>query len=296
MSILNYVRSLAPVIERRELLNQLDQLQDEYDETLSPLVADVRDALSAFPTKSTLAGKMDDTLRRTVNYRGQSLAMILDSLDNMRSNFEIVKKEIRSLFSIQFTNTALTFDRANMLKFVEAMNFYTRYGRKYLLFVVASEAALVGKSTPTRWSPAETDWVMTNMAQFALLYPAMSLSGQELRQRLNKASNASIDPETFELATRSLSAMQLDPLAIDGFSPQQNPFMLLGKYLAEYRVAQYQIAREEYYGLQLRLQELRELREQKPASPVIQKQIQAYEKRISEYEYKLELIEEKAGL
>ena len=58
----------------------------------------------------------------------------------------------------------------------------------------------------------------------------------------------------------------------------------------------YNLAKEEYYGLQLRLQELRDIAAGQGANPVIQKQIRQYEVRISDYEFEMAKTIEKAGL
>ncbi|BEG72733.1 virion structural protein [Pseudomonas phage PA1C] len=296
MSILNYVQQLAPVMERRQLLNVLDQLQTEYDDTLAPIVSDVREAFQGIPLKSNLAKRMENVLRRGITFNQPAIDLMLGSLDNIRGNFEVIRKEIRSLFSIQFTNTNLTFDRANMLKFIEGLAFYIRFGRKYLLFLVAQEAALHGKATRAAWTSAESDWIDTNMEQFAALYPAMTLQPQALKQKLNAASNATVDESTFQVAQQNLGLTKTDPLGMAGFSPRQNPFLIIGKLIAEMQAERYNVAQEEYYGLQLRLEELRALLAKEPTSPVLQKQIEAYERRISAYEYEINKIEERAGV
>lgn len=295
MSILNYVQQLAPVMERRQLLNVLDQLQTEYDDTLAPLITDVREVFSNVELKSNLAKRMEQILRRNINFNQPALLLMLGSMENIRGNFEVIRKEIRSLFSIQFTNSNLTFDRANLLKFVEGLAFYIRFSRKYLLFLVAKEAAVHGKATRSNWTSAENDWIDSNMEQFAGLYPAMVLPPQALKQKLNSASSATVDEATFQVAQQSLGLSKTDPLMMAGFSPRQNPFLILGKMIAELQVERYHAAQEEYYGLQLRLEELRQLLANEPTSPVLQKQIEAYERRISSYEYEINKIQERAG-
>ncbi|MFO5836888.1 hypothetical protein ACLBSM_32885, partial [Klebsiella pneumoniae] len=55
----------------------------------------------------------------------------------------------------------------------------------------------------------------------------------------------------------ALSIAQRDPLNMDGFSPRQNPFVLFGKFLAEYQVERFKEAEQEFLALQLRLQAIR---------------------------------------
>lgn len=294
MRLLEYVGSLAPIKERKDLLNQIAGLEEEYDSTVAPILPEVRDLLLAMDTKSQLGQKYVGAMSRAVNFRGNFLELFFKSLENARASLSTVVAEIRRLFAFQFTNTNLTIQRANILKFVDALSFYIRWGRKFMLFLVTQESQARGKATSNSFSPAETDWVQSNMDQFIGLYPAMILTPSELKAKLNQASDAEINPETYDLATRSLGDAKMDPLRMSGFSPQQNPFLILGKIIAEMRVARFRAAEEEYKALQFRILELRELLAGNPSSPMLQKQIRMYEERLSEFEFELAAIENSA--
>jgi len=296
MNILAFVQSLPSVLERRDLIKIMDQLAVEYDDTVGPIVSDMSEAFRGVQLKSNLAKRMDMVMHRYVNYTGSSLDLILSTLVNVRSSFEIIRKDIRSVFSVSFTNTNLSFDKANVLKFIEALAFYIRYARKYMLFLIAAETSQLGKSTPAKWTAAESEWIDTNMDQFAGLYVAMSMPPSQFKARLNGASNAQVEEATFQVAQQSLGTNKIDPLEMAGFSPRMNPLMLMGRFIAEMQVERYNAAKEEYYGIQLRLQEMRDIVAGQGTNPMIQKQIQQYEKRASEYEFEMAKIQEKAGL
>lgn len=296
MNILAFVQSLPNVTERRDVIKILDQLAIEYDDTVGPIVSDMVEAFKGVPLKSNTAKRLDTVMRRYVNYQGSSLYLILATLINVRGCFEVIRKDIRNVFSVSFTNTNLSFDKANILKFIEALAFYIRYARKYMLLLVAAEASQAGRSTPSKLTPAESEWIDSNMDQFAGLYTAMSQPPAVFKSKLAGASAAQIEESTYQVAQQSLGMNKTDPLDMAGFSPRANPFMLFGRFLAEMQVERYNVAKEEYFGLQMRLQELRDIRDGQGASPVIGKQIQAYEKRVSEYEFEMSRIRERAGL
>jgi len=296
MSLLSFIQDLPAVLERRQVMNVVDQLKLEYDDTISPILDDIRETFQGKPMKSMLNKRMDTITRRFVSFNGDSLQLILRNLTNIRGYFELLERDVKAAFSVQFTNSNISFERANVLKFIEALAFYIRYARKYLLFLVAQESAAIGKATASKWSAAEIEWVDTYMDDFAALYQTMAIQPNEFKSRIQKSSSAIIEESTYQVAMQQLGAQKTDPFHMDGFSPRQNPFMLLGKFIAEMQVTRYNEAKEEFYGLQLRLQELRDLQAGQPANPKIQQLIQSYEKRISEYEYDMKQIEEKAGL
>lgn len=296
MNILGYVKELAPVMERRELLKQLEQLQIEYDDTISPVLMELEEVFSQMSLKSVLNRKIQMAFSKRYNGNKPAVLSLLSSIKVVRGNFDTLKAETKSLFAIQFTNVNLSFSRASLLKYIEAVAFYLRYTRKMALFLVAQEAALLGKATRQRWSSAETDWVESNIDQYVELYLSMSVTPQQLKQNIRQASEAIVNDETYQVAEQSLGQERIDPLKLDNFSPRHNPFLILGRILAEYQVERYLLSQQELYGLQLRLEELRVLLQGDPTSPTIQKQIEAYENRISDYEFEIAKLEERAQL
>lgn len=296
MNILGYVKELAPVMERRELLKQLEQLQIEYDDTISPVLMELEEVFSQMSLKSVLNRKIQMAFSKRYNGNKPAVLSLLSSIKVVRGNFDTLKAETKSLFAIQFTNVNLSFSRASLLKYIEAVAFYLRYTRKMALFLVAQEAALLGKATRQRWSSAETDWVESNIDQYVELYLSMSVTPQQLKQNIRQASEAIVNDETYQVAEQSLGQERIDPLKLDNFSPRHNPFLILGRLLAEYQVERYLLSQQELYGLQLRLEELRVLLQGDPTSPTIQKQIEAYENRISDYEFEIAKLEERAQL
>lgn len=296
MNILEYVGFLQPVLEKRDLLKSLDQIQMEYVDTVLPILDETEEVFNGLQLKSNYYKKFETLTKRTINSSDQPLALAFNSIRNVRVVLDVTKKEVKDKLGIQFTNKGLTFSKANLLKTIDALAFYVKYSRKFMLVLVANESAKLGNATREVWTPAERNEIEAKLNDFVNLIATMSKSENELKQLFNKASDALIESETFALSSQTLRLDQMDPLGIDNFSPRSNPFVFFGKYRAEVKHQRYQLAKEELYGLQLRLEELRQLKAQDSTNPVIQKQIQAYEKRISDYEYEISKIEERAGL
>ena len=294
MNLLSYIRELAPVMERRDLLKNLEQLQMEYDDTIAPILNDMEEVFQTFQPKSVIYRKLEVAYRRNYNVKSNIMGMVFSSVKNARSNFDAMRDEVRSLFSIQFTNANLTFNRASLLKYIEGVAFAFRFVRRFSLLLIAQEAALLGKATKQRWSSAELEWVETGIDEFVALHEALSLSTKEFKARISQTSEATISEATYRVAEQSLGNAKMDGLNTMGFSPRHNPFLILGRIIAEYQAERYLASQQELYGLQLRLEELRSLIAGDPSNPVIQKQIEAYENRISEYEYKIAKLEERA--
>lgn len=296
MNILQYVNFLEPVLEKRELLRDLDQIQVEFTDTLKPVVDEVQNTFVGVALKSNLFKRFETSVKRNINTNQHPLALVFNSLEDLDTVINTVKKEIKANMGIQFTNKSLSFSKANTIKLVDGLGFYVKYSRRFLLALVTQEANVLGNATKDSWTPAERAYIDESLDQFIALIPTMLKNETALKRDFNKASDALIEEDTFALSSSSIPLDRQDPFGINNFSPRQNPFVMLGKWKAEYKHSRYLLAKEEAHALQLRLEELRNLKAQEPTNPVIQKQIQAYEKRVSDFEFKIAKIEEAAGL
>lgn len=296
MNLLEYVKNLAPVMERRELLSALDQVQLEYSDTLAPILADVTEAFTGVALKSNFYKQLERSMHGRINFTGPALPLVLKAMENAEQTINAIRKEIRSNFSIQFTNVNLSFSRANVTKMIDVLAFFVKYARKLLITLIARESAVIGKATRETWSPAELDYIAKGVDTFTVILPVMLMTPAVLTSKINGASSATIEDETFSMALQTLDSSKTDPLAIDGFSPRSNIFLGINRYIAELKHSRYLLAKEELFGLEQRLEELRTLKTAGSVNPASQKLIQDYEKRISEYEYEIGTIERKAGV
>lgn len=296
MNLLEYVKNLTPVIERRDLLNALDQVQLEYTDTLAPILVDLTEAFAGVQLKSNFYKQLERNLQGRINYSGPALALVLKAMLNAEKTITVIRKEIRTNFSIQFTNVNLTFSRANTTKMIDVLAFFVKYSRKLLLALVSRESAVIGKATRETWSPAELEYITKGLDSFSAVLPVMLMTPEKLTAAINKASDATIEDETFAMAVQTLGSDRIDPLAIDGFDPRVNIFLGINRYRAEYQHHRYILAKEELFGLEQRLEELRTLKTGGAVNPVTQKLIQDYEKRISDFEYDINAVERKAGV
>lgn len=291
--LIEYVRALNPVTERREVMSALAQLEEELNNYTLPIVKEVQEVFAGKSLKSPFVGQLTRELSKRIRFQGNPIDMVAGSLEQLQLNLRFLEAEAKRLFSVQFTRDNLTYKRMSFLRYVEAAHFYNQYTRKLLLRVVAEEALAVGSATPMSWAKAEKAWLDEGLVEYALLYPAIARKEADLKAALSSASDAVVDETTIDTAERSIGYAGLDPLNLRNFSPtKRNPFFSMGKALAEYKVKRYQNAKEEFYALQMRIQELREIQAEGRTDPKLQKLIQHTEQRIEQLDYKIAKIEE----
>ena len=294
MNPIQYVRNLLPIQERKEVLAALSQLQEELQENTLPVAVDVQEIFAGVELKSNYAQTVSSELRRRITFQGNGLDMLVMALAQLNDNIGVLEAETKRVFSVQFSSTQLTYNRVNLLRYIDSATFYVRYFRKLALRLVAEEALVVGGAAPVNWSKAEREWLDSGLRSFAGLYRAMAMSEAKLRQALQQTTNAEIDESTYETAVKAIGGTKIDPMELSNFAPTSNPLFSLGKTIAEWKVKRYQAAKEEHQALQLRIQEMRELRDTRKSSPKLQNLIKHTEQRIEQLDYRLAKIEEDA--
>lgn len=292
-SIIEYVKKLMPLYERRDLLATLSQLQTEHAESLMPVVSEVRDLFQAHTFTSKIYKRYDLSLRKHINSRQPAIELLLHSIERMQSNFPFLEKELRTAFGVQVATAGITYDAVNVLRYLDSVGFYIRYARKFLLKVIADEAIALG-GTRQDLVRAEIEYLEENLDNFTGLFTAMYQSETELKQSFRKVSTAVVDEATSDLAIRSLGNQKIDPMRLANFSPQKNWIFSIGKTMVEWQVNRYRGAKADLAALQMRLQEMRELQQSGKASPKMQKLIVDLETRVEKLDAKIARIEEDA--
>lgn len=291
MTILDYVRRLSPTYERKEVMGVLRQLREEMRDYTLPIAKDAQEAFVDHTFKSAYTRELTQAMRKRVMFQGSPLDILVISLERLDSNIDVLEKEVKKKFAFQFSTANITYDRVELLRYIESALFYTKYFRKLLLRLVAEEAIALGSAAPLRWAKAERMWLDNNLKAFVELYPAMAKDSRDLTKTLANTATAEIDEATVETAEKTLGH-KLDPMRLNAISANHNPFFIVGKMLAELQVKQYQATKEESQALQLRLQELREIQGGGDTSPKLQKLIHHTENRIEQLDYRIHQIEE----
>lgn len=292
-TVIAYVKSLLPVYERRDVLAVLTQLQTEHADSLMPVVAEMRAMAKDHRFASALYKRYYVELGKHINSKQPALELMLQSLERIQGNFVVLEKEIRANLGVQVATAGITYDSVNVLRYLDSVAFYIRYARKFMLKVLADESAAIG-GTPANWVRAELEFLDANLGNFAGLFTAMYQTESELKQTFRKVSNAVVDEATADLAVRTLGNQKVDPMRLANFSPQDNYIFSIGKAITEWQVNRYRAGKADLAALEMRLQEMRELRDSGKASPKMQKLIVDLEKRVEKIDAKIASIEEDA--
>ncbi len=293
MSIVEFVRGFAPVQERKDLLNRTVELEKEIQESLIPLIQDFNEVFEGIEFKSKFAKDFDTAFNYVVQGQRQSgTTLVLQSPRAILDNLLVVETEIKRLFSPTFTPAKITYNRIQVIQYLMALSWYTRYLRKFIIKLLAEESALTGNASKLDWTRAQTEWLNDNRRAFIKMYQYATMRPANLKAIFNETSSAEFDEATFEVAQKQLGP-NIDPMNISGFMGNPlNITLAAGKSYIEFRYWLANERKEEVENLQLRLQEAREIQQNDGSSPALQKIIKVTEERIAKLTYRINSFEE----
>lgn len=302
MEVRKYVRSLIPAIERKEVINTITTLREELNLSTRPINKDVMEALNGHVFKGSLEKQLTRELRKVANFSQKSgLFVVGKVIDDFDAFLDIMEAQAKRIFSFQFSTFNMTFERASFLQLLDAMMFYVHFHRRFLLELLQEENVQLGKAKKVQWSKGYKQFVQQGFGSYIELTSVFMMKPNDFEAKIKQVSNAEISDETLDLAKKTLGILKTDPFLLErgfmeGTIRVTNPFFSLGKARAERQVRQHKLMKEEITGLQLRLQEYRELREGRPADPKLQKLIEYTESRIEDRNYEVVKFEEENRL
>lgn len=299
MSLTSFVRSLEPIYERRQIRDAIANVRTELEDFTQPVLTDFAEFYRNRLVRSDTAKLFKRKLTGSVSYRDSQWAAVLqETLDTLRKDLNVVDDIVRSDFSGTVASSDISFNRANVLRFIELSGFYVRYARKLILAIIGEESRFVARATPFHISQGEAEIVTLGMDSFVRFTAMVLRSKQNFGQVMRSISDASMTTNELEVVTSALGIAKTDPFSLSSYNKQFNPLLSLGKAFAEWQVKKFQAAKEERTSLQLRLQELRELEQESGGepNPKLQQFIVHTEKRIEGLDYSIGKFEEETRL
>lgn len=291
MKLPEWMFRLAPTQERRQIDMILKQIEEELDDHTLPSVGEFQSIFNE-NNSHPLAQSFIRAFQH--QYRSQEpMTDTIASLYALRSNLDEIKKIVKKSFNREFSTRNMTYEQANIIRYIELALFYTQYFRKFMLYFMSSQPDPDLQTTKGDWSKAVGRFIDDNMRAFIKLYPSVRISSSELSRTFSNITNAEVNPDGYDVVRNTVGTQKIDPMGLFGGAGFYNPVWEFGKAIAEWQVRRYDAAKQEDAALRLRLQEYRELKESGKASPKLQKLIEHTEKRVEDLDYKIHKFEEK---
>lgn len=259
MKVEKFYESLMPNMERKRLVEDLDQLREEIDKTVLPKLKESSDLQKGRRLESSYAKALEAQFTKTLpDYRQKSLFDgMAGVLNNVRLNLASIEKMIPDLFGKDITKESIDYRKANLLQYIQLSSFVVDYTLRALYRSVASEVYTSlnqADQIDVHLTPAEKKWFDENREAYFAALNAINLTNHEFMEKVDQIPNVNVVPENADLIRQTLSGAVLDPFRFGIVAPTSwNPLYQLRLVHAEAQVKRFRAKVEERRGLEYRL-------------------------------------------
>lgn len=291
----DYIKSLLPDFDRTRVMEDIRITTSEIQNFSIPMYRDADKFLGKHKFQSEVAKAKDAEFGVLVKSRGSMISTIYQSLQQASVNLAEVERLIERSYSEDIIGIGLTYLKAHLLQFSEAVNFVSRFSRRFLNMIYAAETATFeGEDTlEDAVTPADLEWINSNFQHFCNALLVVGRPVKEIEKSLAEIPDVVISKDA-SVVEAALGRGKTDPLKM-GFIPVWlNPIYHIRMFYAEWQTNRYHAAKQEIKCLQLRKSHLESLQAGKPNARV-QKEISYIEDRIQGYLRKNAEMEKRYG-
>lgn len=290
------IHALLPNLEKSKLVDDCRITIDELKTTTIPSYQQANVLFKGFKFKSEEYSDFLSTFHRMSKVgKNQLVPAFHDALENVLVNMTIAQELIDVVFEADLEKMGVTYRKANLLTIMSAGAFFSKYARKWLLYLYILETAQFsdgGISNVTDClAPAEIEWLHVNFPNFVSLVNTLGLPAKANEKKLADIPEIVVTPENAQTVVSQFGD-KVDPLRMRFVPISMNPFYIFGKMFAEMQAKRYNAAKEELRALQLRRLNLEKVMAGKPDAK-LQKEIEYIESRINGLNFEIEEMEKK---
>lgn len=295
MSIGKYVSSLLPSFTRDTIEEDIRILREDLSHNTIPPFEAGAEYFKTEGLKSKSAKDFDKVFHRTVDVPrdidGDYVYVTYRSLKRALETLRALEERLDKTFSKDVSGSAMSYGKANVLRYIETVSFATKYARKLLLWTYHEEHMHFGRKLNEPFTKAEVKWLMDNRNGFLYSIKVLKNKPSEIVKALAAIPDMVVVPEEVPLAEQTVGANKLDPLRMNLVPVIGNLIYHVRMAITEYQVEKYRAGQEEKRALEYRLLALKEARNGEHDAK-LEQQIEYTENRIKKLNHKLAKFEE----
>lgn len=296
MKILSYLASLLPTFGRDRVLEDCRVTAAEITEqTLPSYAAAVQVFKGKFRSKDL--NNKAGIFGRLSHISGGMIPGIEKGLKQGVAGLAVAEDLFRRTTGEDIASSALTYQKAQLLQYVELCTFASKYARKFLVLVYVLETAEYPESgtiPAESLTPAERKWLEENFISFCNAINVLNTPELKLKKALTEIPDVVITQQNASTLPATMGAGKLDPLGMGIIPLWCNPIYHFRLAVAEWQAGRYKAAQEDVKLLQLRKLNLERVIAGRPDAK-LQQEIAYTEARIAKLSYNLTEMERKYG-
>src|ERR1700752_205741 len=305
LSIIQYLRTLIPHVEKKNVLEDLRITETELQTTVLKAYSDA----ASFFAKDKF--KSDDNIKIDTRIRSIMKPMILGRLPTFIGEFSErlirVEKNIGSLIKAvdkeigrDVVTEGVSSKKIVLIRVAERISYISRYSLDLLNLVYLNEASALGADTKEiSMSPAEIAKAKDSVDKLARLILSYGIESKEFESLIDKAPDILLTRTNSDDIAATYTDVEVDPMTshlVSGFTG--NPIYHIRLAIAEWQTKRYKANQAKKKILELRLLHLNILKQKQGTNPRLEQEISYNQSRVAridraliEVERDLELIE-----
>lgn len=266
MKVEQYIATLAPSLRKDKILDDLGVVRKGLKDATIPAYETLESLFGKWKWQSPEMKTMATSFGRLAGNKGV-VPTILEAMTNTAKALDVVEDMIIKQFNEEVISTALTYKKATVLQYLEAVSFLSTYARKLANFLLVAETATFPDSdvtVATSFAPAEISYIQDKFLMFTQALVALSGKPEDIEKRLSEAPDVVVKAASAGALEQTLGKTKTDPMKMNFISSTWNVFHHIGKAFAEWQVSKYNGAKEELQLVQMRKLYLEKLQAKKP--------------------------------
>lgn len=301
MGVFDYLQSLLPNNETANIRRNISNIKKVVGKHTLPSAESLITVIDAnWQFKNADMAKLNKffsaELPKKMDFKFRNPNMLqcaVYGLQCLDKNLDIIDNLTVNLFkSESFSASTLSYNKANILQYVEAADFYVRYVRCLLNFASTTELAEVQNVKDTKgYGPSDLEYLKSRSYDFVRVSTIISLNTNKTKEALSKTSDMLVTGD--DSATKVVVGSKgIDPL---GFSNLPFPISFIFRVrmgAMSCDVDNYEAAKSEALSVEYRVMLLKEHIENGYGDAVVEKSLEVQEDRLLKLKRKIEEMEE----
>lgn len=294
MSIFDIFSENTVRFKRNSLLDTIDQIKMQLDETVIPSLHEAQSAFATFETKGPLYVRLMDLFYERTGMRKQNdwLADWLLLVNVSRQNLNFLEEQVKKIMENETYSDGLSIQKAQLITAISGLEYMSKQVLTILVLMTAVAQDTVDKTT---YVPKKAiDEAVNHAGKIFSLLASYGQPSDKFKKLFAAIPDAVMTPSNKDqvLSVWGEKADPFEEASQSGFVP--NLPLLVVDTVAEVRLHIYNRDKSNKKQMEQRIMYLR-TRQEGESTAAIEKQIGYYEKEVAKLQDKIDNFEQKYG-
>lgn len=249
-----YLSSLLPTFEKGRITDTISKVREDFTERTIPLYERSEKAFTNDNILRLPKALESDAKSLVPRYKSDIVAALTVVLKKVPAKLNICEKLVEEHFSNMVNKETMTFAKANVLRFVEVLDFTSNYARRLLLAMYVEKAVNNKITEPDlKIQARELEWLESNRKGFFRALEIMDMRDKDLERKFQSIPQLNMIQGSVEETESVIGTAKTDPVSLGFAHHRINPIFHLRVIWENYKDARRRATIEEVNQLELYL-------------------------------------------